>query len=481
MLTLAGWLLGCEPSPDSADPHDSDTDGMPNSCTDNHLPDDLEAAATYLIRGTPNVDRHLGSRTSVGDIDGDGLDDIAMTGAYSPYAYLVLGAALLAHPPGTYDIDDVADFRFELEDDESGTYSYGAYAGWDSTILVEPGVLFIGNPVEPAKPMAYALDWGDLERIGPGHHRLRDVASTAFEGSRPIGTSLVRCDINGDGERDLLVGSRYLLLGPLPDRDRIDVDAEATILKDVAHGAYVGGMMNRFGIQACQDVNHDGFDDLLVSWGQVVVYYGSADAGASTFFDLETGDVTVVESSPEEERYLGVDVTPESIGDWNGDGDLDLIVSRGEVRPFGSRVFMFLGGPDFFPSGTELVPDTDSYLSVRNPEGHPISLGAGVSLRGDFNDDGRSDLVLGEPRGDGGGVGTGGRIYLRYCPAESGDSVIDAFAEQVYEGRWVEDQTASLGGTIVASGDIDGDGRSDLLLPIEYANADPGGIYIIVQ
>ncbi|GEM_PF-2855417 len=112
---------------------------------------------------------------------------------------------------------------------------------------------------------------------------------------------------------------------------------------------------------------------------------------------LPEGSVRIIGGNPAAGRGLIV----KNIGDFNGDGLDDLIVSA----PFEDRVFMILGKHRFLP--------TIDLNNLALSGGFPIignensGFGFSISALGDFDGDGRKDVAIGAPF-----EGEGGRIYI---------------------------------------------------------------------
>ena len=189
-------------------------------------------------------------------------------------------------------------------------------------------------------------------------------------------------------------------------------------------------------VKGIGDINGDGYDDFIVSSGYhtVKLYLGSSN------FNL-TPDIIFHYPDKESLNSIGGGA---GIGDVNGDGYNDFLL-RGSFYDVGGKgkVFLFYGGPkiDTIPVKIFSEPWIQDWF------GHTMQ---GV---GDINKDGYADFVIGSPYNWTDGKG---RVYLFWggdtiswerCTTFTSDSLGDQF-----------------GSSVANIGDINGDGYDDLAI-----------------
>src|SRR5215471_9222805 len=199
------------------------------------------------------------------------------------------------------------------------------------------------------------------------------------------------------------------------------------------------------------DVNGDGIEDLAIGehdWcdvrrnqGRVLVFFGSKHG-------LPERPSQILTDEPQSERFGSLIC---NVGDVNGDGYPDVAVgaplwcdARGQV----GCLKLYYGGP------RGLVPAQAPAITGGHP-GDATGWGHCVGVVGDVNGDGLADVVVGMSGHD--GVGTGvGRIELHLGGPHgwSPKAVwhVDGFGSE-----------QALGAPVLA-GDVDGDGRVDLIV-----------------
>lgn len=161
-------------------------------------------------------------------------------------------------------------------------------------------------------------------------------------------------------------------------------------------------------------------------------------------------------------------------GDFNGDGEPDLLVGAPQADgPRGSRVdageaYVFFGPLE----GTRQAKDADVTIYGALPGD---SLGFAV-LAGDLNGDKTDDVIVGAP-----GVTAGfdprsdqGRVYVFYGGRnlEKVDEL--DLAGDVYDFTLTGAEGFSRAGNALARGDINGDGKADLIVGAPFAGRKPG-------
>ena len=157
---------------------------------------DLGADATYTYQNLGGDELGF-AITAVGDINGDGIDDLALgvPGSDVHSVYVVAGG----EPAGTYGIyDDPLTVLSSGATDRFG-------ASMDATDYDGDGYadLFVGAPSE--RPAVYAF-LGPLE----GRRRESADADTRWYGTRGLGSSVAaRGDVDADGQPDVLLGARH--------------------------------------------------------------------------------------------------------------------------------------------------------------------------------------------------------------------------------------------------------------------------------
>ncbi|HYH63467.1 MAG TPA: VCBS repeat-containing protein, partial [Urbifossiella sp.] len=247
------------------------------------------------------------------------------------------------------------------------------------------------------------------------------------------GVRAVTADINRDGVDDIIVGP-----GPgMPTEIKVYSGANFPVSPDssvIASGlafesTFTGGVFLSVG-----DINQDGFPDLVVT----------PDEGGGPRVRVVSGkDRTTLAD------FLGIDDpnfrggARTAVGDLNGDGNPDLVVSAGFGG--GPRVAVY-DGKTLRPGLTPTKLINDFFLFEQE-----LRNGAYVAV-GDVNGDGFGDLI------GGGGPGGGPRVY-----GLSGFGLTQEAGKQTVVCNFFAGDTSNRGGVPVASKDIDGDSRDDII------------------
>lgn len=262
-------------------------------------------------------------------------------------------------------------------------------------------------------------------------------------GTRSFSTGLAGGDINGDGYSDVVVGGTpttssnggwlhvfYGTATGLPDRPSQTVSGPIDV--------YFGYFLD------VGDFDGDGRADVLASaWpangtGQAFAYPGTPTGLATT--------ASATMNNPDGMGLFGQGGLI-AVGDLNGDGRGDAAV--GDYNSSTGRIHVYYGGGAGLPSAPSFSLDSPGGCCF----GSALSVGA---KNADVNGDGYIDLVAGNPVYPASGADRQGRAYVFL----GGPSVSTAPETNLPN----PDGTNANYGTSVVSGDVDGDGYSDLIV-----------------
>jgi hypothetical protein len=260
-------------------------------------------------------------------------------------------------------------------------------------------------------------------------------------------------DVNGDGYSDVIVGAPGFTNGQSGEGRALVYLGSAVGLADSPAWTAEGGQGDAsFGssVSTAGDVNGDGYSDVVIGApgfangesgeGRAYVYLGSASGlAASPAWTVEGNQI---------DASLGSSVS--TAGDIDGDGYSDVVIgapgfANGESGE--GRAYVYLG------SAGGLVT-SPSWSAESNQV--DASFGASVSTAGDVNGDGYGDVIVGAPGYDA-GQNDEGRAFT-YLGSASGLAAAPVWtAESNQDG-------AELGASVATAGDVDGDGRADVIV-----------------
>jgi len=372
--------------------------------------------------------------SGIGDVNGDGFDDImvgaARNGAFGygvvPKAYIIFGKA----GSGTMDL---------------------------SALTSPDGITLSGS---------FEYGYGTFNTTGHG-------------------------DVNGDGFDDIVLGDlgyaqTYVVFGRA-NLGAVDLANLGSAGFTIDGGTVTTGSHLQAAIVG--DVNGDGFDDLVVgatnagpnfygtSSVSYVIFGKQSGFGHIDLSQLAASDGFTI-STPYTAGAFGVTVS--GAGDVNGDGFADIIISESYASDGDGKAYVVFGHSGGFGpvDVTTLTPTSGFVIQDGNPGSEIYTL----SSAGDVNSDGFDDLVIGVPFHDGVGSDSGA-AYVVFGHAGTFTTVdlanLDPSQGFVAEGALTNDEA---GYSVSSAGDVNGDGRDDILVGAVNAHIDgtiPGAAYVL--
>ena len=398
-------------------------DGVDDDCDGADLPCilNIELATTDVQLIGESAGDEVGTAVAaVGDLNGDGLDDVLLGAPYD-------------------DIDAI----------DAGT-AYVVFGGITGTL---------------------DLSGADARLIGE---------SSSDNAGMSVGAA---GDIDGDGYDDLLVGAwyedsaatdagaAYLLLGPVSgDIDLGDADY---ILTGGTTEDYAG-----VGLAAIGDWDGDGTPDLTV--GAFEEDSGASNAGAAYLISgasIASGTLDTVAwaafTGERSDDQVGRSIA--SAGDVDGDGQLDLLIAAPPEDSGGNAsgsVYLVLGPStggdvDLRYADAQLYGEGDNHFAGRT-----------VAGPGDLDSDGYDDIFIGADGEDSIASGSGA-AYLWNGPVPSGTRDLSS-ADTKFVGDTGLDY---IGRSVTGGGDINDDGFTDLVMGgtgDDYGDTDAGGGFVVL-
>ncbi|MFT5681145.1 MAG: hypothetical protein ACI8RZ_002051 [Myxococcota bacterium] len=448
----------CDDTDSAISPGLSETigNGIDDNCND--LQDERLIIDAVLSWSGTFTDNAAGSSVAgVGDVNGDGYDDILIgepgndaEGEDAGASFLILGGPFASISTELSQAD--ARIYGEQYGDSSGAAVAGAgdvnNDGYDDILIGAPtrgvdagAVYLLLGPITGT----LELDEADYEMTAEGTEYRAGAALS------PVG------DVDGDGRADFAVGApgvvdaagrAYLILGgDLFSGSLSGAEARVSGRSEEGLGSAVGG----------GDFNGDGLADLLLGASRSDEG-GYISGSAHVFFgDTLNPGMSITEDDATVEGESTLDLMGTAVsgsGDINGDGYADIVAGapdddNGNVN--GGGLMLVYGSSNLSGNLTEDARLLGGFYT----EG----AGTSVEILPDTNGNSRDELLIGAPGNTVSGEDAGA-TYLVYGGGLTGTFTL-AERGEIVVGAAAGDRA---GTSVSGAGDFDGDGRDDLLI-----------------
>ena len=401
---------------------------------------DYRYVLATAIGGVPDS-----SVAGVGDVNGDGYDDIAVTYGYRPSGgpFTEQGAFVVFGHPGSAQVDVAAlgsgGYRIRTDSAADIVSVGGGHDvngdGLDDVVVGRPlfdthcgscAITFAGGDafVVYGKASSSAIDLGALGSAG---FRVRSGGDNELLGQT---VDLVG-DMNGDGLAEVVLaapeaGGGFVVFAQPPGSTVTTTSLGSAGFRFIGNAGVCNG--DGWYVADAGDVNDDGVPDVLFgtrdqcpgggfSQGEARIVYGKADtATVSEATDFAAGKGVRIHGLgfcgcpiPD---HLSSLVRVGGAGDINGDGVDDVVLGAyaGNGVRFSGVAYVVYGGP-------ALPADID--LSALGAAGFRVDgaafvdqAGSAVGGVGDFDGDGHPDVAIGAQSADRNGRTDSGTVYV---------------------------------------------------------------------
>ncbi|MFM7365692.1 MAG: DUF4114 domain-containing protein [Cuspidothrix sp.] len=410
----------------------------------------LDGTKGFVINGAEEGDQSGYSISSLGDINGDGVDDLAIgspgdIGDNLGKVHVIFGSKEADYFNNPIDLSDLGNKGFTIQGSQ-----FSRNAGW--------------------------------------------AVSSAG-------------DINGDGIKDLLIGATndgnngpgivgksYVIFGQENFNSTIDLDNDNEF--GVNDGLIIISDEDNnlgFSVSAAGDINGDGIDDLIIgapyadpngsNSGSTFVIYGRDKDNPFTnkFTD---GNINISELDIEDGFAIngqGVEQSGFSVskaGDINGDGIGDLIIgARDGGTNYTGKAYVVFGKDGKFESNINLADLDGSNGFTINGISESSNLGWAVSALGDINNDGIDDIIVTASNAN----ESKGQAYVIYGSKDPFGSSFDLSSLNSDNGFVIDGLATDgqFGYSVRGTGDINDDGVNDFIIGAPFANSNNGAAYVV--